>query len=62
MESYWEQLEASKEAKSAFEDMAKIMEIARRISRGDKVPAKDEKKLMEFCSTNMNCSHIMQTS
>lgn len=30
------------------EDMAKCLEIARRISRGDKVPAQDEKKLMEF--------------
>lgn len=32
----------------AAEDMAKCLEIARRISRGDKVPAQDEKKLMEF--------------
>ena len=30
------------------EDMAKCLEIARRISRGDKVPAQDEKKLMDF--------------
>lgn len=30
------------------EEMAKCLEIARRISRGDKVPAQDEKKLMEF--------------
>ena len=30
------------------EEMAKSLEIARRISRGDKVPAQDEKKLMEF--------------
>ncbi|WMJ86050.1 hypothetical protein [Anaerocolumna sp. MB42-C2] len=29
-------------------DTAKIMEVARRISRGGKVPAEDEKKLMEF--------------
>ena len=28
------------------EEMAKCLEIARRISRGDKVPAQDEKKLM----------------
>lgn len=34
--------------KEAAEDMAKCLEIARRISRGDKVPAQDEKKLMEF--------------
>ncbi|MCI8523784.1 MAG: hypothetical protein HFI62_11355 [Lachnospiraceae bacterium] len=30
------------------EEMAKCLEIARRISRGDRVPAQDEKKLMEF--------------
>ncbi len=48
MESYREQLEASNDAKDGFRDMAKLMEIARRISKGDKVPAKDEKKLMEF--------------
>lgn len=30
------------------EDMAKCLEIARRISRGDRVPAQDEKKLMDF--------------
>ena len=48
--SYQEQLKSCKKAKSAFEDMAKLMEIARRIARGDKVPAKDERKLMEFNS------------
>ena len=30
------------------DDMAKIMEVARRIGKGAKVPASDEKKLMEF--------------
>lgn len=29
-------------------EQAKVMEVARRIMHGDKVPAKDEKKLMEF--------------
>lgn len=29
-------------------EMRKVMEVARRIMHGDKVPAKDEKKLMEF--------------
>lgn len=29
-------------------EQSKIMEVARRIMHGDKVPAKDEKKLMEF--------------
>ncbi len=30
------------------EDVAKCLEIARRIANGDKVPAADEKKLMDF--------------
>lgn len=30
------------------EEMAKCIEIARRIANGDKVPAQDEKKLMDF--------------
>lgn len=30
------------------EEMAKCLEIARRLSRGDKVPLQDEKKLMDF--------------
>lgn len=30
------------------EDLAKIMEVARRIADGDKVPAYDEQKLMEY--------------
>lgn len=30
------------------EDMAKCLEISRRIANGDKVPATDEKKLMDF--------------
>lgn len=30
------------------EEMAKCLEIARRLSRGDHVPAQDEKKLMDF--------------
>lgn len=30
------------------EEMAKCLEIARRISRGDRVPVQDEKKLMDF--------------
>ncbi len=40
-----QQAEAMKEY---GEDMAKCLEIARRISRGDRVPAQDEKKLMDF--------------
>ncbi|MBQ3513513.1 MAG: hypothetical protein IJA32_06920 [Lachnospiraceae bacterium] len=46
------EVEASKQqgeaAKEAADDMAKCMEIARRISKGDKVPAYDEKKLLEY--------------
>lgn len=47
-----EMLQKSREDKEksndAMDDMAKAMEIARRISRGDYVPALDEKKLMEY--------------
>ena len=55
MKDMWqEQLESAKEsakaAGEAFKDLAKLLEIARRISKGDKVPATDEKKLMEFSS------------
>ena len=49
-ESYEEQVESSNEEADAFKDLAKMMEIARRISKGDKVPPTDEKKLMEFNS------------
>ena len=35
-------------AKDYDEDMAKIMEVARRIGKGAKVPASDEKKLMDY--------------
>lgn len=45
-----EELEASKEAEDTTPDLAKILEIARRISNGDKVPVSDEKKLMEYSS------------
>lgn len=54
LEMFERQLQASKEsadaAGKAASDYAKIMEIARRIARGDKVPTKDEKKLMEYSS------------
>lgn len=48
------------------EDMAKAMETARRISRGDIVPAIDEQKLMEFSqelyqmAKNMAMLHQME--
>ena len=47
-EMYEQQAEASKNGAKAFADVAKAMEIARRIARGDVVPLKDEKKLIEF--------------
>jgi len=34
----------------AYKDMAKIMEVYRRIASGARVPAKDEQKLMEYSS------------
>ncbi len=44
--------EASKQQGEAMEDyvedMGKIMEVARRLMKGDIVPATDEKKLMEY--------------
>lgn len=42
------QREAAKNGKDRADDMAKIMEIARRIADGDTVPQSDEKKLMEY--------------
>lgn len=47
-EQMQEQKEAADREAEAFEDMGKLMEIARRIANGDRVPAEDEKKLMEF--------------
>ncbi len=47
---YEEQLEASDKSTKAFTELAKMIEIARRIANGDKVPGSDEKKLMEFNS------------
>lgn len=47
---YEEQADASDEAANQFKDMTKMMEIARRIANGDKVPGKDEQKLMEYNS------------
>lgn len=45
-------MEVGKQQADAMADSAKeqskVMEVARRIMHGDKVPAKDEKKLMEY--------------
>ena len=38
----------SEAAEEYAEDMSKIMEVARRLMKGDIVPATDEKKLMEY--------------
>jgi len=43
-----ESREASKENGDKIAEYGKILEIARRIARGDKVPPRDEKKLMEY--------------
>lgn len=49
--AYWN-AEVEKQQKDAAKeyaaDMAKLMEVARRIMKGDIVPASDEKKLMEY--------------
>ena len=37
-------------AKKAADDYSKCLKVARRIARGDKVPPKDEQKLLEFSS------------
>lgn len=43
-----EQSESSKKAAKSAKDTAKILEIARRIASGAKVPKTDEQKLMEY--------------
>lgn len=47
---FQQQLESTKEQEDSDDDMAKMMEIARRIAQGGKVPPLDEKKLMEYSS------------
>lgn len=49
--AYWNAAAAEQQADAAEDyavNMAKIMEVARRIMRGAIVPASDEKKLMEY--------------
>ena len=51
METLMQQVEdnrTKKTQRSAISDRVKIMEVARRIARGAKVPPKDERKLMEY--------------
>ena len=40
--------ESGETTQDALVDIGKVMETARRIARGDKVPSRDEKKLMEY--------------
>lgn len=51
-QSLQEQMESAKEAAEGtgegFEDMARALEIARRLMNGDRVPGSDEKFLMDF--------------
>lgn len=51
-ESIQEQMESAREAAEGtgegFEDMARALEIARRLMNGDRVPGSDEKFLMDF--------------
>lgn len=52
MHSAYANLESTKQQTEAMaeeaQDLAKIMEVARRIAKGAKVPGKDEQKLMEY--------------
>lgn len=48
LEACQQQIKTSDEEADGVKDLAKIMETARRIANGDKVPYKDEKKLMEY--------------
>ena len=56
----------SEEVADAFEELMKILEVFRRISKGDRVPAADEKKLMEYSSelymTAKNMALMVQNS
>ena len=40
--------ESGETTQDALVDIGKVMETARRIARGDKVPSRDEKKLIEY--------------
>lgn len=48
----WANAESAKQQgdamKDYYDDMAKIMEVARRLMKGDIVPSTDERKLMEY--------------
>lgn len=49
MEQFRQDMERTKEQnKESSDDFGKIMTIYRRIAKGDKVPGKDEKKLLKY--------------
>ncbi len=48
-----------KNAAKHADDYSKCLEVARRIARGDKVPPKDEQKLLEFSSEMYQMAKIM---
>ena len=55
MVSSKQQQDASKEY---VEDLGKIMEVARRLMKGDIVPPNDEKKLMEYSMDVVPCIYL----
>ncbi len=48
-----------KAAEKQAEDYSKCLEVARRIARGDKVPSKDEQKLLKFSAEMYQTAKIM---
>lgn len=46
--SMWEKMQEKQKESESTNDIAKIIEISRRISKGDRVPYSDEKKLMDY--------------
>ena len=50
---------SGKAAADAASDYSKCLEVARRIARGDKVPPKDEQKLLEFSTVMYQTSKNM---
>ena len=61
--TFLQEAESSKRAGEAAakqaENYSKCLEVARRIARGDKVPLKDEQKLLEFSSEMYQMAKIM---
>lgn len=53
---------AGETAAKKADDYSKCLEVARRIARGDKVPPKDEKKLLEFSSEMYQMAKTMASA